>query len=235
MEKILPSSVVVVREMPERAREVTTVKVAEELDVAPHRLQPYLRVEVGGHVEREQRLAAIVKPGVMRLAKSPVRGRIAQIDLQAGTMQIEPLLEEKEVRAWLPGTVQEVDDRGRVATAEGVTVRGVWGTGGEAWGPLVFERVETGKVAYALHAGPALLAAPRERKAAGVIAGGVNLQDVLQPNLGFTLVVLEGFGLHRVADQVQGIKQAHEGKIALVDGTTRHRVGVRRPVVILPD
>ena len=108
VEKILPSGVVVVREKPEHAREVTTVKVAEELDIAPRRLQPYLRVVAGEEVEREQWLAAIMKPGVMRLAKSPVRGKIAEVDLEAGTVRIEPLLEEKEVRAWLPGTVGEV-------------------------------------------------------------------------------------------------------------------------------
>jgi uncharacterized protein (TIGR01319 family) len=235
VEKILPSGVVVVREKPEHAREVTTIKVAEELDIAPHRLQPYLRVEVGEEVEREQWLAAIVKPGVMRLAKSPVRGRVVQVDLHAGTIRIEPLLEEKEVRAWLPGTVAGVHDRGCVVTAEGVVVKGVWGTGGEAWGTLVLDRVEPGMVTFAAHAGPELLTAARERNAAGIIAGGVNLHDVLQPNLGFTLVVLEGFGSRRVVGEVQEILQAHEGKVALVDGTTRLRVGVQRPVVILPD
>lgn len=235
VEKILPSGVVVVREKPEHAREVTTVKVAEDLDVAPHRLQPYVRVEVGDLVEKEQWLAAIMKPGVMRLAKSPVRGRVAQIDLQLGTMRIEPLLEEKEVRAWLPGTVAEVHDRGCVVAAEGVTFHGVWGAGGEAWGELVFERVESGKVTFAPHAGPALLAAAKERRAAGVITAGVNLHDVLQPHLGFTLVVLEGFGTRQVAGQVREILLAHEGKVALLDGTTRLRVGVRRPVVILPE
>lgn len=235
VEKILPSGVVVLREKPEHAREVTTVRVAEELDIAPHRLQPYLKVHVGEDVDREQWLAAIVKPGVMRLSKSLVRGRVAQIDLHNGTIRIEPLLEEKEVRAWLPGTVEEVSDRGCVVAAEGVTVTGLWGTGGEAWGPLVFERVESGKVTFAPYAGPALLSAAKDRKAAGVIAGGVDLHDVLQPNLGFTVVMLEGFGQRRIAGQVLEILQAHEGKIALVDGTTRLRVGVQRPVVILPD
>jgi hypothetical protein len=235
VEKILPSGVVVVREKPEHAREVTTIRVAEELDIAPHRLQPYVRVQVGEVVEREQWLAAVVKPGVMRLAKSPVRGKVTRVDLRDGTIRIEPLLEEEELRAWLPGTVAEVHDRGCVVAAEGVTVRGVWGTGGEAWGTLVFDRVEPGRVTFAAHAAPELLTEARDKKAAGVIAGSVNLHDVLQPNLGFTLVVLEGFGSRQVAGQVQEVLQAHEGKNALVDGTTRLRVGVRRPVVMLPD
>jgi hypothetical protein len=176
-----------------------------------------------------------VKPGVFGLVKSPVRGKIALVNLDDGTIRIEPLLEEKEVRAWLPGTVEEVDDRGCVVAGQGVTVRGVWGAGGETWGRLVLDRIETGMVAYVPHAGPALLMEARDREAAGIIADGVDLHDVLQPNLGFTLVVLDGFGRRQAAGQIQEILRAREGRIALVDGTTRLRVGVRRPVVILPD
>lgn len=235
VEKILPTGVVVLREKPEHAREVTTVRVADDLDIAPRRLLPYLRVEVGEDVERGQWLAAIMKPGVMRLAKSPVRGKVARIDLAAGIIRIEPLLEEKEVHAWLPGIVEEVSDHGCVVAAEGVTINGVWGAGAEAWGELVFERVEPGKVTFINNAGPGILTEVRDKHGAGLIAGSVNLSDVLQPNPGFTLVVLEGFGPRRVADQVLEVLQAHEGRIVLVDGTTQLRVGVRRPFVILPD
>jgi hypothetical protein len=38
-----------------------------------------------------------------------------------------------------------------------------------------------------------------------------------------------------VTDHVLEILQAREGRIVLVDGTPRLRVGVRRPVAILPD
>jgi hypothetical protein len=164
-----------------------------------------------------------------------VHGKIARIDIAAGTIDIEPLLEEKEVHAWLPGTVGEVNSRGCVVNAEGATIHGVWGTGGEAWGPLVFDRIEPGSVTFAAHARPGLLAEARSRRASGVIAGGVNLSDVLLPNLGYTVVVLEGFGECQVGDEVQRILRAHEGRIALVDGTTQLRVGVRRPLIILPD
>jgi uncharacterized protein (TIGR01319 family) len=235
VERILSSGVVVLREKPGRGREITRVKAAEDLDIAPRQLPIYLRVDVGDEVERDQWLAAIVRPGVLRLLKSPVHGKIARIDIAAGTIDIEPLLEEKEVHAWLPGTVGEVNSRGCVVNAEGATIHGVWGTGGEAWGPLVFDRIEPGSVTFAAHARPGLLAEARSRRASGVIAGGVNLSDVLLPNLGYTVVVLEGFGECQVGDEVQRILRAHEGRIALVDGTTQLRVGVRRPLIILPD
>jgi len=234
VEKILPSGMLVLREKPGRGQEVTTVKAAEELDVSPRRLAGYLKVEVGQEVEKGQWIAAVVKPGVMRLSKSPVRGKVARIDLTSGTVRIEPLLEEKEVHAWLPGTVAEVSDRGCVVASEGATIHGVWGSGGEAWGPLVLDRVEPGKVTFTAHAGLELLTEARDRGAAGIIAGGVDLKEVLQPNLGFTLVVLEGFGRRPISGQLQEVLRNHEGKIALVDGTTQLRVGVQRPFVILP-
>ena len=235
VEKILPAGVVVLREKPGRGREITRIKAAEQLDISPRRLPLYLKVDVGDEVDRDQWLAAVVRPGVLRLLKSPVRGKVARIDVAAGIIDIEPLLEEKEIHAWLPGTVGEVNDRGCVVSAEGVTIHGVWGAGGEAWGPLVFDRVEPGNVTFTANAGSGLLAEARSRRAAGVIAGGLNLHDVLQPNLGFTVVVLEGFGPRRVSDAFQQILQAREGRIALVDGTTQLRVGVRRPLIILPD
>jgi uncharacterized protein (TIGR01319 family) len=235
VEKILPSGVVIVREKPGRGREITRIKAAEELDIPPRQLPFYLRVDVGNEVDKDQWLAAIMRPGVMRLLKSPVRGRVSRIDLVTGTIDVEPLLEEKEVHAWLPGTVDEVSDRGCVVAGEGVTVHGVWGTGGEAWGPLAFDRIEPGKVTFRASPDPGFLMEARCKRASGVIAGSVNLNDVLQPNIGFTLVVLEGFGPRQVAAEVEQILRAHEGKIALVDGTTQLRVGVRRPLVILPD
>jgi hypothetical protein len=172
---------------------------------------------------------------VMRLSKSPVRGKVVRIDLAPGTIDVEPLLEEKEVHAWLPGTAGEVSDRGCVVTADGLTIHGVWGTGGEAWGPLVFDRIEPGKVTFKADASRGFLTEAKGKRASGVIVGGINLNDVLEPNLGFTLVVLEGFGKRQVAGELRQILQAHEGKIALVDGATQLRVGVRRPFIILPD
>jgi hypothetical protein len=46
--------------------------------------------------------------------------------------------------------------------------------------------------------------------------------------------VLRGFGEQKLPDDVRAALAAHEGRLALLDGTTQLRVGVRRPQIILP-
>jgi uncharacterized protein (TIGR01319 family) len=234
IEKVLPDGTVVVREAPEAAQVLTTVQVAKDLGVYPEKLKPHLKVGVGDEVEREQWLAAILHGGSFKTVKSPVRGRVSRIDEHFGMVMIEPLLEETEVEAWLPGTVESVTDRGCRVAGECVDAYGIWGSGGEAHGPLAVGRIEPGCVAVLERADGVAIAKCREVGAAGLIAGGVDLEDVLDPNLGFTLVVTEAFGASSISRELFDALKAHEGGLALVDGTTQLRVGVRRPRVILP-
>ncbi len=235
IEKILASGILVVREKPEAAREYTTVNVAKELGVEPRYIKPYLRCEAGKEVDRGQWLAAIMRPGSMKLCKSPVWGKVNRIDFGFGMVIIEPLLEELEVQAWLPGTVEQVSDRGCIVANQGVSIQGVWGSGPEVFGILSFDEVKSGYITVAHTASKPLLAELRERGAAGLIAGGLDLQDVLDPKPGFTTVVTEGFGQHRIAPDVFEVLKSCQGRLVLIDGTTQLRVGVKRPRIILPD
>ena len=253
IEKILPDGVLVVREKPEKAREYTVVDVARELDMEPDRIKPYLKVKPGDELEREQWIAAIVEPGNIKLCKSPVRGKVNRIDWKLGMVIIEPLLEELEVYSWLPGIVETVTDKGCVVWAQGTVIQGVWGTGGERYGrmqnaecriqnaeygtnPRIPDSLNPlpGAVVVSDFADAKMLARLKERQVAGLIAGGVNLRDVLDPCPGFTVVVLQGFGEQKIAPEALDLLKAHEGKLALLDGTTQLRVGVKRPQVILP-
>ena len=234
IEKILPDGTVVVRENPEAAQVLTTIKVAKELGVHADRLKPFLRVAVGDEIERGQWLAAILYGGSFKTVKSPVRGKIARINAHFGMVMIEPLLEELEVLAWLPGTVEEVTERGCTVAGEGVDIRGVWGSGGEAHGPLMMGGIEPGCVAVLERADADDIAKCRAAGVAGLIAGGVDLEDVLEPQLGFTLVMTGAFGASSIPGEVLDVLSAHEGGLALVDGTTQLRVGVQRPRIILP-
>jgi uncharacterized protein (TIGR01319 family) len=253
IEKILPDGVLVVREKPEKAREYTVVDVARELDMEPDRIKPYLKVKPGDELEREQWIAAIVESGGIKLCKSPVRGKVNRIDWKLGMVIIEPLLEELEVYSWLPGTVEAVTDKGCMVVAQGTVIQGVWGTGGERYGrmqnaecriqnaesrqnPRTLEPLNPlpGSVVVADFADAKMLARLKERRVSGLITGGVNLQDVLDPCPGFTVVVLQGFGEQKIAPDVLDRLKGHEGKLALLDGTTQLRVGVKRPQVILP-
>ncbi len=256
IERILPDGTLVVRERAEDAKVLTTVEVAKELGLHPSRLKPYLKVSVGDEVERGQWLAVKMTGGRNKGSESPVRGKVAKIDLHFGMVMIEPLLEELRVPAWLPGVVESVTARGCTVVSEGTEIDGVWGSGGAVLGPLVFPEREPGgtgalpggagtetwdpraltpgSVAVIDHADAAVLDACREAGVAGLIAGGVDLEDVLEPGLGFTLVVTGEFGSSALAEDVRATLMAHEGRLALLDGTTQLRVGVQRPRIILP-
>jgi len=235
IEQLLPSGVLFLRERPEEAREFTAVEAAKQLGVEPSRLGPYLKVNVGDEVDRGQWLAANLREGTFKVVESPVRGKVSRIDKHFGIVLIEPLLEELAVKAWLPGVVQDVSDRGCTVACNGTVITGIWGSGGEVSGELTFSAVASGKVVVRDFVDAATLAQAKERKAAGIICAGINLQEVIEPHPPFTIVVLEGFGERRLPEDVRGILAGHEGRLALLDGTTQLRVGVRRPQVILPD
>jgi uncharacterized protein (TIGR01319 family) len=235
VEKLLPNGVLFLREKPEEAREYTAVEVAKQLDVEPDKLGPYLKVKPGDEVERGQWLAEIFHKEAFKYVESPVRGKVNRIDKHFGIVLIEPLLEELQVKAWLPGIVQDVSDRGCTVACNGTVITGIWGSGGETAGPLTFSSVETGKVVIRDFADTATITQVKERRAAGLICAGVNLQEVIEPYPPFTIVVLEGFGEQRLPDDVRKILAEHEGRLTLLDGTTQLRVGVRRPQIVLPE
>jgi hypothetical protein len=241
VEKLMPDGVLFLRERPEEAREYTAVEVAKQLGVDPEKLAPYLKVKPGDEVDRGIWLAAILYGGSFKFVESPVRGKVNRIDKHFGIVLIEPLLEELQVKAWLPGVVQDVSDRGCTVACRGTMIAGVWGSGGEVSGILQSEicnlesEMAPGSIVVRDFADAATLAQAKERGAAGLICAGVNLQEVIEPCPPFTIVVLEGFGEQRLPDDVRQMLAEHEGRLTLLDGTTQLRVGVRRPQIILPD
>ncbi len=234
IERILPGGMLVVRERPEEARQLVAVHVARHLVMHAEQIRPHLRVTVGQPVERGQWLAAVMRAGEFRPCPSPVRGRVSDVDLGHGIVSIEPLREELEVRAWMPGRVSAVSARGCRVTGEGVAIEGVWGRGGEVTGPLVLGEACQGAVVARGHLAADEIDRCVEVGAAGAIAGSVHLADVIDRELPFSLVVTEGFGAQAMADEIHAALQEHDGRLALLDGTTVLRVGVRRPRVILP-
>ncbi len=235
IERILPNGMLVVRERRQDAQQLAAVNVAKELMVHAEQIQPYLRVEVGQEVERGQWLAAVMRAGAFRPAVSPVRGRVKEINPGYGIVTIEPLREELEVLAWLPGRVTEVTDRGCAVAAEATRFDGMWGCGGEAAGPLTLGEARTGAVVarQTIRGGQWLELA--EREIAGLIVGGIHLADLVDAEPPFTVVVTEGFGERAPASELHALLAAREGDLCLLDGVTELRVGVRRPWVILPD
>ena len=235
IEKILSNGTLVVRESPETSRVLTSVKVAEKLGVHRSKMKPYLKVEVGQELEREQWLAARITPSDRLIVRSPVRGHVERIDEKLGMVMIEPLLQEDETNAWVPGVVREVTTRGCVLSTSGTRITGVWGAGGSAFGPLTFGDAADGAVVVRDHADGERLHDLAEAGVAGLIAPGGDLLELRDPEVDMTIILLEGFGRRDFSNEVREALEHHEGMLASIDGTTQLRVGVRRPTIILQE
>jgi len=235
IEKLLPNGTLVVRESPETSKVLTSVEVAEKLRVPRRKMKPYLKVEVGQELERDQWLAARITSGEQMIVRSPVRGHVERIDEKLGMIMIHPLLEEDEAIAWVPGTVAEVTPRGCIISTSGTRITGVWGAGGPVFGPLAPDGPEADAVAVCDHADAETLDRIARAGAVGVVAPGGDLGDLRAMEHELTVVITEGFGLRNLSPAVREALEHHRGRLASIDGTTQLRVGVRRPGVILQD
>jgi hypothetical protein len=235
IERILPSGTVVVREKPEESFELEAVSVAKDLRMRPHQIKRHLRVEVGQKVDRGQAIAAMMRPGDIRMSKSPVRGKVKEINEQFGIVMIEPLLEELEVRAWMPGRVVTVSDKGCEIANEGIEIVGTWGRGGEVHGALTFADPSPGRILVKEFATREDLVGLEENGVTGLVVGGLYLKDARELTVSYTIVMTGEFGEKEIDPRIHGLLLKWEGRLALLDGRTELRVGVRRPRILLPE
>jgi uncharacterized protein (TIGR01319 family) len=234
-ERMLPSGTLVVRERPEDAKQFSAISVAKDLQIPLENIKPYLKINEGDEVERGQMVAAKLDSNNFRYSRSPARGRVKEINLSFGIISIEPLLEELEICAWLPGEVMNVTEFGCMVRNKGIQLDGIWGRGGETAGELSFGDIGAGKVMVRETVTADEMLQMDEANVAGLITGSLHLLDLEALNPHFSTVLTEGFGETPLAREWHKLLKAHEGKLALVDGTTEMRVGVRRPMVLLPN
>lgn len=236
IERVLPTGTVILREKPEDATQMTAVSVAKDLYVHPEQIRPYLQVEVGQSVERGQWLAVKGRrPGARMITSvTPVRGKVKEINLAYGIVTIEPLLEQLEVLAWMPGRVTDVSARGCTVKNTGIDIDGIWGQGGEVHGRLTFEEVGTDEIRVTDVATRDDLASVGRHGGKGLLAGSAHLEDILEAQPTFTVVLTEGFGARPMNAEIRDVLGKHAGRLVLLDGTTELRVGVRRPRILLP-
>jgi len=168
-----------------------------------------------------------------------------------------------EVDAYLPGTIVTVVPReGVVVQTHGAFIQGIFGIGGEVHGEIKTitannEEMVTpekitpdckGKVLI----GGSLITLEAMRKAAEVgasalVVGGVRHQDLTtftgqeigvaitgQEEVGFTLIITEGFGKMNMSATTFKLLKSFEGYLACVNGATQIRAGVLRPEIIIP-
>ena len=93
----------------------------------------------------------------------------------------------------------------------------------------------------------AALMRAREVGAVAVVVGGFDDHDLRQllgkdlgvaitgsEDLGFTLVLTEGFGHIRMAERAWALLTSNAGQLACVSGATQIRAGVMRPEILIP-
>ena len=198
-----------------------------------------------------------------KVARSPIDGRIENFSPVTGRAIIRGHPIQMDVKAHLPGEIAElIDGEGAIVEARAAVLQGAFGLGGEARGELAFAvdspdlPLTSGEI-KAEHKGKvvvggsvvtvdALHAAARNGVAA-VIVGGVDQKDLTEflgyemgvgvtggEDLGFTLIITEGFGVNPIDDARFSLLKEHEGRLACVDGTTQIRSRIQRPEVIIP-
>ena len=168
-----------------------------------------------------------------------------------------------QVLAYLSGSVAEViPNEGCVIEADVAFIQGIFGIGGETFGPIRMAVKEhdqqlTADVIRDDMKGAVIVGGARMTKeaierarsagAAAIIAGGIDDADLKSflgydlgvaitgaERVGLTLIVTEGFGDIAMAERTFKLFASHEGRDASVNGATQIRAGVMRPEVLIP-
>jgi hypothetical protein len=194
---------------------------------------------------------------------SKVAGTIEAISSVTGQVVLRGEPQPLQVDAYLAGTVIEtIPAEGCVIEAEVTFVQGIFGIGGEAFGPirmaceshdqeLAGDLIKPDMKGCVVIGGARITmeAIERARQAgvSAVVTGGMDdkdLEELLGYNLGvaitgseqvgLTLILTEGFGEISMAERTFKLLASRKGEDAAVNGTTQIRAGVMRPEVVIP-
>lgn len=190
-------------------------------------------------------------------------GTIESVSKVTGQVILRGTAIPVQVKAFLAGTVAEViPNEGVVIEAETTYLQGIFGIGGEAYGPirvvcqshseaLTPEKI-TDDMKGAVVVGGARMTGESIQKAidvgaAAVVSGGIDDQDLKEilgydlgvaitgtEKIGTTLIITEGFGEIAMAKRTFELLKSREGDAAAVTGATQIRAGVMRPEIVIP-
>jgi transcription antitermination factor NusG len=245
--------------------DIMPVNLANLLGMPPQDVTECMLKRVGDRVEVDEPLAQT--KGIFGFFKSTYNskhaGTIETISDVTGQVIIrgEPI--PVQVQAYLAGEVVEViPEEGVVIEAEATFVQGIFGIGGEAFGPIRMAAASheqdlkadliTPDMKGCVVVGGArmwheAIARAIEVGAAAVVAGGIDDQDLKKvlgydlgvaitgtERIGLTLIVTEGFGDIAMAERTFDLLRSREGELAAVNGATQIRAGVMRPEIVVP-
>ncbi len=244
---------------------VTPLNVANMLSLPPGDVLECMLKQKGDRIEAGEILART--KGIFGLLKSEckakVAGTIESISNVTGQVIVRGEPMPVQVLAYLTGQVVEVIPKGGVAIEADVSfIQGIFGIGGETFGPIrlachdntdeLTADLITPVMKNAVVVGGARMTGEAIKKAidvgaSAVVSGGIDDQDLKEilgydlgvaitgsENVGVSLVITEGFGEIAMATRTFRLFADHEGDDAAVNGATQIRAGVMRPEVVIP-
>jgi len=236
--------------------ERTEIEVTKPLGVSPFLIRNYLTADEGKFVFTGQVIAKKVTMGKWKMVTSPLYGRVEKVSREKGTVVITPFFKTTDVHAYVKGKVSRiVPGKGVEIASLAHVVHGVFGIGGESWGPI---RVVEGNLSKRGDLSGAVvvmrgivrhedLEALNEAGVRGLVAGSISLTTlkdyVGQPfnpaltgneDVPYPVLVTEGFLSMEMDRGTWQVFKESEGMLASLNGATHIRAGVIRPEVIIP-
>lgn len=195
--------------------------------------------------------------------RSPITGKVESVSTITGQILLREPPRILELRAYIDGAIVEVHaDQGVTVESTCSLVQGIFGIGGETNGelfmgvtspdqPLTPELLTPSMKGKIVVGGAFLSAATmtraREIGIVGLVVGGIHDKDLRAllgydlgvaitgtEQVGFTLILTEGFGTIPMAPKTFALLSAHAGRKASISGATQIRAGVIRPEIIVP-
>jgi hypothetical protein len=194
---------------------------------------------------------------------SPITGTIESLSPITGQVLFREPPKVLEVLAYVDGTIVEVHPQQGVTIETSCSlVQGIFGIGGETSGEIVMGVTRPDETLVPANLTPVMkgkvviggaflsadtLARAKEVGVAALVIGGIHDKDLRvllgydlgvaitgTEQVGFTLVLTEGFGTIPMATKTFRLLAAHAGQKASVSGATQIRAGVIRPEIIIP-
>lgn len=195
--------------------------------------------------------------------RSPITGVVESLSTVTGQVLLREPPRVLDVLGYVDGAVVEVQPQQGVTIETACTlIQGIFGIGGETGGTLVLAARSPDDVLRPEHltvemkgkivVGGSFLPAETLAKAkdvgvAGLVVGGIHDKDLRAllgydlgvaitgtEQVGFTLILTEGFGTIPMAQKTFALLSAHAGEQASISGATQIRAGVIRPEIIIP-
>ncbi|HEX2055200.1 MAG TPA: hypothetical protein VHF07_01825 [Nitrospiraceae bacterium] len=194
---------------------------------------------------------------------APITGTIESISPITGQVLFREPPKILDVRAYIDGTVVDIHDKQGVTIETSCSlVQGIFGIGGETSGEIVMgvaapDQTLTGEqltpdmkgkvVVCGAFVSAETMARAKAVGVAALVVGGIHDKDLRAllgydlgvaitgtEQVGFTLILTEGFGAIPMATRTFRLLASHAGQRASVSGATQIRAGVIRPEVIVP-